>query len=531
MSDPAPGGQTIMVQTDAPPRKVPWHRRVPSARRLIVFSLIVFPLAVATLVAGFLYIRMIPELEKTGGAWKTFQTWVEEPGKLAFEGKERMNILVVGVDYNHDERGMPYTKGARTDTIMVLSLDPKAQMLNVLSIPRDLRVLISEEHGYEKINSAYSFGGIDQTRETVSQFLGVPIHHFVIVKVYGVPKMVDALGGVPIDVEKDMDYDDNWGKLHIHLKKGHQVLDGPEVIGYSRFRHDEEGDRGRIRRQQQVIRALVDRLKDPAIVLKLNQIAKVVKENIETDLAIAQMLDLAMLYKDFDRSKMRSGKVDGDDCVDGNGISYIEPYGPENERMIMSLLKMPPNLNVSDLQVEVLNGSGTQGAGRDLVESLRAQGFQIVRVARADRSDVEITQVILYGQGRLRTHLATVIPGADILIENPRPKEMGPQITILLGKDMAPPPPVALPQNDYPTYVPDPQPDFEPEPAPEPEPEPEPVMPEPVDTGASEPVEVTPPPEPVPEEIPLEPAPEPAPVEPAPQPEPAPEPAPEGPPG
>ncbi len=499
---------------EPPKRKVPWYKRVPSAKRLIIFCLIVFPLAAATLVAGFLFIQVVPELEKTGGTLKTLQTFAESPGKLAFEDRERLNILVVGVDYNHDSKGMPYTKGARTDTIMVLSIDPKAQMLNVLSIPRDLRVLISEEYGYDKVNTAYSYGGIEQTRETVSQFLGVPIHHYVIVKLYGVPKLVDALGGIPIDVEKDMDYDDNWGQLHIHLKKGHQVLNGPQVIGYSRFRHDEESDRGRIRRQQQVISALVDRLKEPSVMLKLDKIASVVKDSMETDFSAQQMLDLARLYKDFDRSKIRKGKVDGDDQIDGNGISYIEPYAPENEKVIMSLLKMPPNLNVAGVEVEVLNGSGVQGAGRDLVEALRAQGFQIVRVAKADVSDVEVTQVTLYGLGRLRTHIATMIPGADVLVEVARPK--GPQISILLGKDHAPPPPVALPQEEsYPQYVP-PQPDYQPEPAPEPDAEP--AAPEPQE----DPENTSAQPDEQPQEVPMEPAnPEPAPP-PPPDPDPAP---------
>ncbi|CAN0449207.1 unnamed protein product, partial [Phaeothamnion confervicola] len=249
-------------------------------------------------------------------------------------------------------------------------------------MPRDWYVLISQACGYEKSDAAYSFGGPKQAMETVEQMLGVPIHHYVVVKIKGAQKTLDALGGLPINVEKDMDYDDNWGHLHVHLKKGPQVLTGEQAVGYARFRHDEESDRGRIRRQQQVIRALVDRLKEPSMVMAIPKMAQSVKETLETDLAIPEMADLAHLYSGFDQKKMKGGQVEGNDTMI-NGASMIIPYTPGIEKLVRTLLKDTDTMALHDLKIEVLNGSKEPGAAQRLADQLTADGLQVTRVELA----------------------------------------------------------------------------------------------------------------------------------------------------
>lgn len=531
-----------------PAKMTRWQRfrRIPSLKRLVIFSLFMMLGSLASLVGGIFAIHLfVPGMVGTsrgvpgmGG----LNTWLPTPGRTVFQGeRKRINLLVVGVDYNHDEKGIIYTKGARTDTMMVASIGDQAQFLNVVSIPRDTYVQISESTGHDKINAAYSYGGIKQSRETASGFLGVPIHYYVIVKVHGAKKIIDALGGLPIDVEKNMDYDDNWGNLHIHLKKGPQILNGEQAVGYARFRNDEEGDRGRIRRQQQVIRAVLRRLKDPSVVTKFQSLAKAVKETLETDLTVEQMIDLAMLYRNFDQSKMRAGQIIGDDDMVGEAM-VIVPYEPENSKTVRRLLKDDIDLGMRDVRIRILNGTSESNLGNLIGDEMNLEGFNVVKIDSAESRAVEKTEIIEHTKSpRVRKRLQDLFP--DAVFRDSASPNSDFDVTITLGKDRGFLVDHPTPSNssswdrpaNYPTYR-NPEP---PRPAPqpqEPDPEPEPVEPDPmVDPEPNYPVHQENPPAeaPAPAPVPVEapaPAPIPVPVEapvaPPPAPAPAPAPAP-----
>jgi LCP family protein required for cell wall assembly len=495
--------------------------------------------AVAALGGGLLatnYLGHNAGATSAGASWK--KMFQESYGKSVFVGeRKRINLLVLGIDYNHDNKGMIYTKGARSDTMMVASIGDEAQYLNVISIPRDTYTTISESIGSDKINAAFSYGGVKQTRETVSRFLGVPIHYYVIVKVHGAKKIIDALGGLPVDVEKDMDYDDNWGQLHIHLKKGPQVLNGEQAVGYARFRHDEEGDYGRMRRQQQVIRSLIRRLKDPSIVTKFAQLAQAVKETLETDLTVDQMIDLALLYKGFDQSKMRSGQIKGDDDV-VNGAMVIVPYEPENTKIVRRLLKDDIDLGLRDMRIRLLNASGDSSLGNQIADEMNLEGFHVVKVEDHLGKSVKVTEIVEHARSpRVHSRLQTLFPDAKFRDSATTNADFDVTITIGTDRGFVAQRPAREPASasrweqpeSYPTYrnsepaPAQPEPDtYQPEPEqptdPEPEPQPEPsAEPMPV-------IEPVPAPEPAP--APAEPAPA-APEPPAPAPEPAAPPAPE----
>ncbi len=397
---PAPPQPTTPLAT-----RVPWYRRLPSTRRFIVWNLFWWVAGAAALVGGTFYTQHVvkPISEAGGSVIETINPGEivrkENSSKRVFGNSDRMNILVLGIDYNYNNQGILYTKGARSDTMIVMSLSREADFFNIVSIPRDTSVLIAEDIGYDKINSAYSYGGVEQAKETVSDFLDIPIHHHVIVKVKSAKDVVDALGGLPINVEKDMDYDDNWGKLHIHLKKGPQVLNGEQAVGYARFRMDAEGDRGRIRRQQQVVRALGRKLKEPAILTRVKELAEVVQENVETDLQLMDMMDLANLYSEFDFSKMRSAAIVGDDAVDNNGISYIVPYAPENDRTVRRLLKSLDWLSKDDLRIRVYFKHAPASLAYNLADRLYAAGFvgvQVEAMEFEDPHDTKETHIVWY---------------------------------------------------------------------------------------------------------------------------------------
>ena len=156
--------------------------------------------------------------------------------------KDKATIMIMGVDERSDDVG-------RSDTLMVATIDPVRKETSLLSIPRDTRVAIPK-NGYDKINAAYAYGGERLTQATVEDFLGVRIDHYVIINTHAFQKIVDAIGGIDIDVEKRMYYEDPWdddGGLIIDLRPGMQHMDGKTAVTYVRYR-DEEGDIGRVRR-------------------------------------------------------------------------------------------------------------------------------------------------------------------------------------------------------------------------------------------------------------------------------------------
>jgi len=182
----------------------------------------------------------------------------------------RVNILVIGTDVTFGNRRqiLPI---ARADSLLLASFDPATDKINALSIPRDTRAAIPGV-GVTKINAAYAFGGPGLTIRTVEDLLGVKVDFYIKLGPKSFAKLVDAIGGVEIDVEKDMKYTDNWASLRINLKKGRQVLNGTQAEGYIRFRHDALGDIGRVERQQKILMALFHKLKNPTMVMRTPQL-------------------------------------------------------------------------------------------------------------------------------------------------------------------------------------------------------------------------------------------------------------------
>ena len=234
--------------------------------------------------------------------------------------KDRVNIMLMGVDERVEDVG-------RSDTLMVASLDSNQDKVSLLSIPRDTRVQINR-HGYDKINAAYAYGGEALSKNTVESFLGINIDHYIIVNTSSFGKMIDAIGGVDIDVENRMFYEDPWddnGGLVIDLKPGLQHMDGKTAITYVRYR-DEEGDAGRVRRQQRFMRACFDKLSDPSMMIKLPEIVKEARNAVKTDLSISEMIEIAKILKSADESSegLKTGIVPGRWAYI-NGVSYLLP--------------------------------------------------------------------------------------------------------------------------------------------------------------------------------------------------------------
>lgn len=187
-----------------------------------------------------------------------FATTDEETFNGTAAANGARNILLIGSDSREGEAG-------RADTIMVLQLDGPSKQPKLLSFMRDTLVTIPG-YGENKINAAYAFGGADLVRQTLAENFGLETNYYAKVDFRSFEKVIDTLfpSGVAINAEKDMSKN-----LEVAIKQGQQQMNGLELLQYARFRMDEEGDFGRVRRQQQVMDAIFSEMKNPLAILKL----------------------------------------------------------------------------------------------------------------------------------------------------------------------------------------------------------------------------------------------------------------------
>lgn len=238
----------------------------------------------------------------------------------------RQTFLVMGVDNTDGEFG-------RADSMVVVSYDAKAQRLALLSIPRDTWTQIPG-HGYDKINHAFAYGGQALAVDTVERLLGIDINHWVTLSFDGFIKVVDAVGGVEINPEKPLFYQDPYDErmgtegLVIDIKPGRQVVDGLTALKYSRFRADAEGDIGRMRRQQEVIQALIKKAATPAILSKVPSLIPALYSAVGTDMSVAEMLKLAAVGREALSQPLVTGSIKGEgmtlDGVFYFGVDLVE---------------------------------------------------------------------------------------------------------------------------------------------------------------------------------------------------------------
>ena len=248
-------------------------------------------------------------------------------------------VMIMGVDEREGDVG-------RSDTLMIATLDPKKHKAAILSVPRDTRVKI-KGHGFDKINAAYAYGGYRLTQSTVEDLLGVEMEHHVVINVNAFTKIIDAIGGVDINVEKRMYYEDPWddnGGLVINLYPGEQHMDGQTAITYVRYR-DEEGDIGRITRQQKFMRAVMDKMTSPAIIPKIPAIISQVVDSIDTDLSVKQMIEFMASLKEAQTYGLQTEMLPGRPMYIG-GISYWLPDLSKLRATVANTLdvRISPNL-------------------------------------------------------------------------------------------------------------------------------------------------------------------------------------------
>ncbi|MGI6037191.1 MAG: LCP family protein [Limnochordia bacterium] len=360
-----------------------------------------------------------------------FVTYRHGTGRLFSRSQGRVNILILGSDATAYDPG-------RTDTIILATVDADQGQLGLLSIPRDTRVSIPGRRGYHRINSAHAFGGPDLVRKTVEEFLGVDINYYVSVDFAGFAGVVDTLGGVEIEVEKAMRYDDFAQGLHIDLKPGRQILNGEQALQYIRYR-DGLGDialldpvrnvyGGRIQRQQKFLQAVVDKALRPQTIGKIPQLAETLRAMVDTDLPVDEAVALGLALKKYTPDRIDMAVVPGIGRNVGNA-SYWVADEDQLVKVVNSLFNSGPAI----VTVEVLNGNGRSGVAGVAADRLQDHGYQIVNVGNAERFDYQETEVRFRSSRKeAAQHIAGLLSEQVVVREDNSTQS---DILVIVGRD------------------------------------------------------------------------------------------------
>ncbi len=337
----------------------------------------------------------------------------------------RTNVVIMGLDRTVSDRNpnivLPIS---RTDTLIAVSFDPTSRQIYLLSIPRDTLAAIPG-HGINKINAAHAYGGAALTLRTVQNSLGVPFPYYIEVTERGLVRLVDAVGGVNIRIEKDLNYDDNWDGLHIHLRKGYRRLGGKAAIEYARFRHDPFGDIGRIQRQQQLINALLDELRRPQVILRTARILRVFREDITTNLQPNQLITLAW----FGTRLPGGGFVRGILPGRFGDSDWLPDIRKDREVVALMFLGVDPAI-LAGTTVEVINASAIPDAITDSLARLTALGVRVLRILAVP--DAAVTAVIVHRGDPQAGRIVAAAVGAPLMIGGAEGRA---DLTLVLGRD------------------------------------------------------------------------------------------------
>lgn len=391
-------------------------------------------------------------------------------------GRSNLLVLVEGLDYDYTPSDEEFSKNSRSDVIWAVNLDFANKKIYQLSIPRDM--IATMPNGTQaKINQAQSDGGVKEAKSVIAGWLGIPdFDRYVILRIDATKAFIAAIGGVNVDVKSSnclqyntdckgdaLDYDDTWGHLHIHLKEGMQHLNGEQAVAYMRFRHDWCSDPCRIKRQQQVLHALVDKVKGDKFntFVHLGSLLSVFRTYVQTDFTDPELVSIANYYQGIPSAAIVSNQVPytGDVDLPGYGDSLVPDTGAR-AKLVGTMLVAPPTaipspdtlalaaIPASTLRVDVENGSGVAGAARLVAADLQKAGFTIGAVGNADRSDYTATEIhqhstVTFAGARVREALPAPLREAAVVNEStasaspsasPTPAS---DVTVIVGSDVA----------------------------------------------------------------------------------------------
>ncbi|WP_008308493.1 LCP family protein [Leptolyngbya sp. PCC 6406] len=326
-----------------------------------------------------------------------------------------------------------------SDTMLLVRFNPHNNQLVVLSLPRDTRTWVSGE--LTKLNEANAYGGPALAARSVSELLnGVAIDRYVRINVQGVETLVDALGGVTVNVPQDMRYQDDSQRLYINLKAGEQKLDGDQALQFLRFRYDAKGDIGRVQRQQMLMRAIIEQSLNPATISRLPKILSVIQSHVDTNLNVEELLALTGFAAQTSGSNVQMLMLPGDFS---DPTQFELSYWLPNLRAIDAMVarhfsygtqQVAASEDPAYLRVAIQDSTGDPAALDNLLTTLEESGYYNVYVDREWDQDLPITRIVAQsGDQASAETLQRFLGVGEVRVESTG--VLASDITIQLGRD------------------------------------------------------------------------------------------------
>lgn len=416
-------------------------------------------------------------------------------GIAPWPSDDRITFLLLGLDMRKDEKDTP----TRSDTIILLTIDPATKKAGMLSIPRDLWVPIPG-HGENKITTAHFFGEIDQpgggpalAKKTIEYNFGIKINYYARVDFTGFSRLIDSIDGVTIDVDKPIKDDEypteDSGTLRFYIPTGIQHMDGQTALHYARSRHS-DNDFGRALRQQQVILAARQKILQPSIIAKVPQLMGILFDSVKTDVSITDVLSLFQVARSINPKDITSRAVDASLTIDAYGDGTVLIPDRRKIRLVMDELfsgnatkvaqtvvagsKTTPTATVASQKatstpiptstpvvlpttvrppstptvkplatasrslgtVRVYNGTMRERFASNVADRLTTLGYKVDDIGQAARSDYDGTVILDHtGKTNLAQDLASLLGVPGSAVRRDNTPSGGVDLTIVLGLD------------------------------------------------------------------------------------------------
>ena len=424
----------------------PTARRRRRKRFAITVATVVGILLLGAAVMAYAYVRSV------GSKINAVANADPELAKLLEDGKasppgDPFYMVLMGSDTR------PGESQQRSDSLMVARIDPQNKKISLISIPRDSRVAIPG-NGTTKINAAAVYGGPSLVIKTVKELTGLPISHYANLNFNGFRDVVDAIGGVWIDVPQDI-YDTQasaYGKAYATVKKGYQKLDGRHALTFVRTRHTlVDGDFGRMRNQQAFIRALASQALSLSNVFKASSIIDAIASNLDTDMTPAQMADLALQFKGMKSSDIDSANAPGA-AKYMNGVSYVVLDPTKLSDMIGRMkkgLSLVPGkttgtggsttptatIKPADVSLTIRNGAGVSGLGKQCSDFFLSKGFKVAETGNMTQYVYGRTLIVYQKDSEARANFVRETLGFGDVIPAAGMYAFNTPVMVVIGKD------------------------------------------------------------------------------------------------
>ena len=454
------------------PRRRTWRRWFP-------YAFLGLMLVFATF-CGIVAAKMVQTKQNFGDALVGY--FVPSPESIF--GKDRVVLGLLGLDYDYTDNDIETSAQSRTDKLSVFALDFPSGVVKEIAIPRDSEAMVAGH--LNKINAAYAgFGGAlalgptrmmaqgayaigkePMTDQVTGEFLGLPRndkgHYFdryIILRIDATKDFINAIGGLEVNVDEEMNYDDSWGHLHIHFHPGLQHMNGDQAVSFARFRHDACSDPCRIKRQQMIEQLAIEKLKSQKFndLAHIAELINVIHRDVYTNLTTQEMTSLAWRFKNISLANVKQTQIPfkdnvylsnaGDVLIPDDAkkaeivADFLGPYTaatPPPDRIAVARASVPP----ANVHVAVQNGSGESGMGKKMADALRAHGYVIDSISNADSFDYDTTVIREHSKvpgvgeqvrSQIALKTATVTPAPQA---SAKPAESG-DVTVIVGKDFA----------------------------------------------------------------------------------------------